>query len=93
MEVKKIADAFKILSDKIRLKIVKMLKGRIMCACELLEELNITQPTLSHHMRKLQQNQIVNAEKKGKWVHYSLKGEVIKELIEFLSNIEVIDNE
>lgn len=93
MEVKKIADAFKVLSDKTRLKIVKMLKGRIMCACELLEELNITQPTLSHHMRKLQQNQIVNAEKKGIWTHYSLKNEVIKELIEFLSNMEVIDNE
>lgn len=92
MEVKRIADIFKVLSEITRLKIIKMLKERTMCACELLEKLNITQPTLSHHMKRLQHSDIVTAEKKGIWVHYSLNNAIMKELIDYLTKMEVIDN-
>ena len=42
------------------------------CACDLLEELSITQPTLSHHMRVLQGAGLVACRRQGKWCRYSL---------------------
>ncbi len=62
----------KALGDPNRLKIVQMLTKGEMCACRLLEALDITQPTLSHHMRILSDCGLVTARKDGKWTYYSL---------------------
>lgn len=63
---------FKALSDENRLKILELLKDGAKCGCVLLEELNILQPTLSHHMKILVDVNLVDACKDGKWVYYSL---------------------
>ena len=63
---------FKALSDENRIRILKMLRSGEKCACKLLEELNISQPTLSHHMKILCDAGIVNGRKEGKWTHYSM---------------------
>ena len=68
-------DAAKIcraLGDPNRLQIVQMLSGGEMCACRLLEHFQITQPTLSHHMKILCECGLVNTRREGKWSHYSL---------------------
>ena len=57
----------KALSDENRIRILKMLHSGEKCACKLLEELNISQPTLSHHMTILCDSGIVNGRKEGKW--------------------------
>lgn len=72
IDEKKTALIFKALCDENRVKILKLLRNGEKCACKLLEELNITQPTLSHHMKILCDSEIVVGRKEGKWMHYSL---------------------
>ena len=69
----------KALGDSNRLQIVQMLSEGEKCGCKLLEAFKITQPTLSHHMRILTECGLVNARKEGKWSHYSLNCETLKE--------------
>jgi ArsR family transcriptional regulator len=78
------ADMFKALSDGNRLMIVEMLAGGELCACRILEKLNITQPTLSHHMRILCESGLVNGRKEGKWMYYSLAKTKMAELQDVL---------
>lgn len=69
------AGVFKALGDPNRLEIFEMLKGGEKCACKLLEKFNITQPTLSHHMKVLCECGLINTRKEGKWSHYSINRE------------------
>lgn len=69
---REIARVFKALCDENRLQILEMLRTGEKCACKLLDELHITQSTLSHHMKILCDAEIVAARKDGKWVHYSI---------------------
>lgn len=81
------AELFKVLSDPNRLQIVDMLSCGEMCACKILEKFNITQPTLSHHMKILIESGLVESRKEVNWVHYKLKEDKIKELVKFLQFI------
>jgi len=63
---------FKALGDENRIRILGLLQGGEKCACKLLEELNISQPTLSHHMKILCDAGIVTGRKEGKWTHYAI---------------------
>ena len=63
---------FKAFCDENRLQILELLRDGEKCACKLLEELNIGQSTLSHHMRILCDSGIVAGRKEGKWVHYHI---------------------
>jgi ArsR family transcriptional regulator len=62
------------LSDVNRLKILKLLGFREMCVCELTAALDINQPNLSYHIKKLESAGLVRSEKRGKWVYYSIHG-------------------
>ena len=62
----------KALSDEKRLKILALLTFREMCVCELTAALGLTQPNLSHHVKKLEYAGLVRHEKRGKWVYYFL---------------------
>ncbi len=85
MNYEKYALIFKALSDETRLKIVSMLSDGELCACKILEAFNITQPTLSYHMKMLVDTGFVNAVKYGSWVKYSINKESKEELLNFLS--------
>ena len=69
---KNMAAIFKALGDENRIRILKLLHGGGKCACKLLDELNISQSTLSHHMKILCDAGIVTGRKEGKWMHYSI---------------------
>lgn len=69
---KRIAKIFKALCDENRVQIMKLLRTGEKCACKLLDELNISQPTLSHHMKILCDAGLVTGRKEGKWMHYSI---------------------
>lgn len=69
------ARVFKAFCDPNRITILRMLQSGEKCACKLLDELNIGQSTLSHHMKILCDSGIVAGRKDGKWVHYSIKPE------------------
>lgn len=66
------AQVFKAFCDVNRLQILEMLRSGEKCACKLLEELQIGQSTLSHHMKILCDSGIVVGRKDGKWTHYSI---------------------
>lgn len=72
MENKAKAKIFKAFCDENRLTILDLLKSGEKCACSLLEELEITQSTLSHHMKILCESGIVSGRKEGKWTHYTI---------------------
>ncbi len=75
IDVKRTAIVFKAFCDENRIKILQLLSGGEKCACKLLEEMNITQPTLSHHMKILCDSGIVESRKEGKWMYYSISEE------------------
>lgn len=70
----------KALADESRQLIIKELKNGEKCACVILETLNISQSTLSHHMKILQDAGLVTCRKEGKWCHYSINNNTLSEL-------------
>ena len=93
MNYEKEALVFKALSDTNRLKIIDMLSCSCieMCACHLLEKFDITQPTLSHHMKILIEAGIVNSRKQGSWCYYFLNQEKIFQVVSFMSNFTIVN--
>jgi ArsR family transcriptional regulator len=77
------AAVFKALGDETRLKIIEMLSCGELCACNILESFEITQPTLSYHMKILMECGLVNARKEGSWMIYSNNEEKINSIKEF----------
>ncbi len=81
---------FKALSDSTRLEIVRMLSEREeLCACRILERFDITQPTLSHHMKSLCGSGLVNVRREGKWSYYSLNRDILTEVRAFFTSPEI----
>ena len=62
----------KALSDPNRVKLLKMLQKRMMCVCEIQAALGIAQPTVSKHLKILEDAGLVGREKDGLWVNYFL---------------------
>lgn len=77
----------KAMSDETRLKVIDMLSCGELCACELLEEFNISQSTLSYHMNILSESGLVNARRDGSKMVYTLKKENIEEILDFITHI------
>lgn len=89
-EYEKNAKVFKAFCDENRLMILELLQTGEKCACKLLEDLNISQSTLSHHMRILCESGVVTARKEGKWIHYSICPEgsaYAKELLDKITEL------
>ena len=63
---------FKALSDEQRVRVLEMLCEGETCACHLLEDLEISQPTLSHHMKILCESGIVRSRRAGRWNYYAI---------------------
>ena len=83
----RMAEVAKALGDPIRLQLVDVLRkhaGKV-CVCELVPLFDISQPTLSHHLRKLREAGIVDSERRGLRAYYYVRPEAIKELSTWLS--------
>ena len=88
MNTEEAARAFKALGDENRLRIARIVAERgDVCACRLLDELDMTQPTLSHHMKLLRDCGVVKARKEGRWMLYSLNREVAGALATLLEEL------
>lgn len=78
---------FKALSDETRLKIIELLNADELCACNLLDQFQITQPTLSYHMKILTACNLVLARKEGSWMRYKLNSEIMQEISTFWNKL------
>ena len=90
MNTTDVAVICKALGDSNRLQIVQMLSDGEKCGCKLLEAFEITQPTLSHHMKILCECGLVNDRKEGKWHLYSLNCETLQEFKNFIEGLSCV---
>jgi ArsR family transcriptional regulator len=81
------AKIIKALSDPSRLKIIDILSCGEKCACNILEDFDFTQPTLSHHMKVLVECGLVESRKEGQWNYYSLNNTNCNKLMLFIMNL------
>lgn len=87
-DYKNYAFSMKALSDETRIKIFEMLSHDELCACKILEEFNITQPTLSYHMKTLCESGLVISRKDGSMTKYSIDKESLGDLRKFIDTID-----
>ena len=88
---KETARVFKAFCDDNRLQILELLRGGEKCACKLLEEMSISQPTLSHHMKILCDSGIVVGRKEGKWMHYRISRSGVQIAKNYLNGLTATD--
>ncbi len=81
------ASLMKALGDETRVKIFDMLSKGELCACNILDEFHITQPTLSYHMKILSESGLVESRRDGVWMKYSINKDGLGLLKNFLDDI------
>ena len=76
------AELFRALGDPARVRLVNLIatSGGAVCQCDLIEPLGLSQPTVSHHMKKLVEAGLVEREQRGKWAYFSLKRDAVEKL-------------
>ncbi len=76
------AEVFKALGDPARVRIVNLLatSSKPVCVCEFVEPLSLSQPTVSHHLKKLVDAGLLEREQRGKWAYFSLKSDAVAKL-------------
>jgi ArsR family transcriptional regulator len=85
-EAARMARIAKALGDPVRLTLIDVLRkhaGKV-CVCELVPLFELSQPTLSHHLKKLRDAGIVDSERRGLWVYYYVEPEALEELAAWL---------
>ncbi|MGY6211561.1 metalloregulator ArsR/SmtB family transcription factor [Cytobacillus firmus] len=75
VEIGKAASILKLLGDKTRLTMVKLLNNHDCCVCEFVEIFKMSQPAISQHLRKLKDAGVVKENRRGQWIIYSLNQE------------------
>lgn len=85
VEIEKAATILKLLGDKTRLTMLKMLDTNDYCVCEFVEIFKVSQPAISQHVRKLKDAGLVRETRRGQWIIYSLNKE--SDVIPFLQSL------
>jgi ArsR family transcriptional regulator, arsenate/arsenite/antimonite-responsive transcriptional repressor len=86
-QAERMAVVAKALGDPVRMQLVDVLRkhaGKV-CVCELVPLFDLSQPTVSHHLKKLREADIVGSERQGLWAYYYVKPEALEELTAWLS--------
>lgn len=76
------AELFKALGDPARVRIVNLLalSSDPVCACEFNDTLGLSQPTVSHHLKKLTEAGLLEREQRGKWAYFQLRADAVSKL-------------
>ena len=83
-----LAQVFKALADPVRLRLVSLIgahQGGEVCVCELTTAFDLTQPTISHHLKVLREAGIIDGERRGTWVYYRLEPTALERMAALLS--------
>ena len=91
VELESAANVLKLLGDKTRLTMIKMLDNHDCCVCEFVEIFNTSQPAISQHLRKLKDAGLVKETRRGQWIIYSLNKSsdyfpLVEEILSHLPN-------
>jgi len=89
-QLHEVAEKLKMLGDKTRLTMLTLMKEREFCVCEFVDILNMSQPGISQHLRKLKSQGLVNESRRGQWVYYSLNVEdkpYIKDVLDHMPSM------
>ncbi|MGW7487195.1 ArsR/SmtB family transcription factor [Streptomyces sp. NPDC054786] len=74
-QAEELAKVFKALGDPVRLRLLSMIASRAggeVCVCDLTPAFDLSQPTISHHLKLLRQARLIDCERRGTWVYYWL---------------------
>ncbi|MGW3661031.1 ArsR/SmtB family transcription factor [Streptomyces sp. NPDC005151] len=83
-----LAKVFKALGDPVRLRLLSMIASRAggeVCVCDLTPAFDLSQPTISHHLKLLKQAGLIDSERRGTWVYYRLLPEMTDRLAAILT--------
>jgi ArsR family transcriptional regulator len=91
-EAEATAAVFRALSDPARVRIVNMLAAsdEAVCVCEFVPSLELSQPTVSHHLKKLTDAGLLEREQRGRWAYYTLSGEALGRLASLVDFKEAV---
>ena len=87
-DAKSLAAMFKALSDPVRLRLLSLIashEGGEACVCDLTGAFDVTQPTISHHLRVLREAGLIGSERRGTWVYYWVLPQALERLGSLLS--------
>jgi len=84
-EIKRVLTAFKALGDLNRLRILMSLRGGQLCVCQIIALIGLAPSTVSKHLSILHQADLVEVDKKGRWIYYRLSPAVDKRLMKWLA--------
>jgi ArsR family transcriptional regulator, arsenate/arsenite/antimonite-responsive transcriptional repressor len=86
-EAERIASVAKALADPVRMQLVDVLRKHAgeVCVCELVPLFDLSQPTVSHHLKILREAGIVGSERRGLWAYYYVNPEALEEISRWLS--------
>ena len=90
--MKEYANIFKVLSDVNRIKIIELLIKGESCSCELINELPISQPTLSYHLKLLAEYGLITSDKVGNRVNHTVNKDKVNEVSDFLKSLLVCND-
>jgi len=83
-----LAAMFKALGDPVRLRLLSLIASRDeICVCDLTPAFELSQPTISHHLKLLRQAGLVDSERRGTWVYYRVRPETTDRMAALLSNV------
>ena len=86
-DAKAMAGKFKALSDPVRLRLLSLIAshdGGEACVCDLTGEFDVSQPTISHHLRVLREAGLIDCERRGTWVYYWVLPDALSRLSSLL---------
>ncbi|WP_040781331.1 ArsR/SmtB family transcription factor [Nocardia pneumoniae] len=82
-----LASVFKALADPVRLRLLSVVAshaGQEACVCDLSEGFDVSQPTISHHLKVLREAGLLSSERRGSWVYYRVEPTVLRQLSQLL---------
>ncbi|MBM7800718.1 ArsR family transcriptional regulator [Microlunatus panaciterrae] len=90
-QAEQIAPLLKALADPVRLRLMSMVashKGGEACVCDLTDAFDLSQPTISHHLKVLHEVGLLDRSKRGVWVYYRARSEALASLAALIGSSE-----
>ncbi|MFF9116546.1 ArsR/SmtB family transcription factor [Streptomyces massasporeus] len=94
VQAAELAKLFKALGDPVRLRLLSMIASRSggeVCVCDLTPAFDLSQPTISHHLKLLRQAGLIDCERRGTWVYYWVLPGTLDRLSAFLATARTAD--